>query len=181
MAPANAPGKPPVTRAFLSPVMRIVATPIVSHPLIVFMNMRGVRMTGLIAVVPVRSALIPASHTAAVVIAAFVMPAVVSSIVRTSLIVGVPPTSGVPARIVVGANATLPRLCRSWSVGRDVLLPPALLVAALLAVVMLARAVLIAATLIPATSVVLRHAQSAEDDGSCEQSEYAFHVLSPIL
>jgi hypothetical protein len=62
-----------------------------------------------------------------------------------------------------------------------VLLPPALLIAALLPAAMLVPAVLIARMLIAAMPVVLRHAQPTEDDGSCEQSEYVFHVLSPIL
>jgi hypothetical protein len=156
--------------------MRIVATAVVSDPLIVLMHMRSVGMASLIAEVAVRAGIVSASHIAAVVIAA-----VVSSIIRTPLIVGLGTTSRVRTGIVVGASACLRRLRRSRSVGRDVLLRAALLPVAMLAPAVLIASMLIAAVLVAAMPVVLRHAQSAEDDRSCEQAEYVSHVLSPIL
>jgi hypothetical protein len=86
--------------------MRIVATAIVSHPLIVLMHMRGVRMAGLVPEIPVRSALIPASHIAAIVVATLVIAPVASSIVRASLIVGVRTASRALVGTVVPANVS---------------------------------------------------------------------------
>ena len=67
MAAADTAREMSVTGAVVIPVMRIVATGVMSDPPIVLMNVRHAGMTSLVTVIAVRAGIVPLSGIAAMV------------------------------------------------------------------------------------------------------------------